>query len=113
MPRVIELIEGEHGWSVTDSLREEFANFLCPDEALFLVAQMLTGARHLRYSHTYEQFLERERRYERLLETPIAALPDLRSRAPVVMARRMGRVVRTFDEQGQLVNRFVRLKGNS
>lgn len=113
MPRVIELVEGEHGWSVTDTLRGEFATYLASDEALWVVAQMLTGIPSIRYAKTYEQHVAWERRYHGWSEVPVAALADLRASAPVVMARKMGRVVRTFDDQGEVINRFIRLKGSA
>lgn len=111
--RTIEIIEGEHGWTVLGGGR--FANSLTADEALWTVATLLMPkADPCRYLKTYEQEVAWNLRYASYRaewREPAAFLEDLRVRGPAVtIARRMGVVRRTFDELGQLVNIFVVLK---
>lgn len=115
MGRTIEIIEGEHGWTVIGAGR--FAASLSPDEALWTVATLLMrGVEPCHYLKTYEQEMAWRERYHSTNEKPVppvALLEDLRVRGPAVtVATRMGVVRRTFDELGQCVNRFVQLKGS-
>lgn len=110
----IEIIRGEHGWTVIGAGR--FAANLSSDEALWTVATLLMpNAEPCHYLKTYEQEIAWQRRCPMSYDVrpPVALLEDLRVRGPAVtIARRMGVVRRTFDEFGQLVNRFVQTKGS-
>lgn len=115
MARVIEIIEGEHGWTVIGDGR--FAASLTNDEALWAVATLLMPeARPSGYLKTYEQEMAWRDSLSRSYgprPVPVALLEDLRVRASApTIARRMGIVRRTFDGVGQVINRFVQLKGN-
>lgn len=113
MARTIELIEHDRGWTVIGDGR--FAAQLGKDEALWTVAMLMMNGPN-GYLRTYEEEVAWMRRYhadDGGWREPAALLEDLRVRGPAVtVARRMGVVRRTFDDLGQLVNRFIHLKGS-
>lgn len=105
--RVIELVEGEHGWTVI--VGGNFADGLGPDEALWVVATLLAGGDRPRWLKSYAAWHAWREQYSRVdpLVRPVAALPDLRAQPSPYVATRRARVCRTFDADGFVLNRYV------
>lgn len=73
MPLHIELIEVEHG-GYTVLAGERFADHLCRDEALGVIAGLLFSGITPPYLRTYEQWAAWQRRHTRAGLQPITAL---------------------------------------
>lgn len=75
MPLHIELIETGAGGGFTVIVNGQFADMLCRDEALGVIAAALfTGCKRLPYLQTYEQWDAQDRRWRENERAPITAL---------------------------------------
>lgn len=107
MARTIELIEtNDRNWTVIDHATGIFADWLGPDEALwFLISAMLNREPppYAAGPRSYERWHAWNLKY-REIEPVAGVIEDMRVCADYAIGK--VRVRRTYDEQGNVVNRF-------